>query len=199
MNMEWRELMARIGADSRYRSMFKAAYREGPTPSNLVNAIAVFERSLVTPDCRFDDYLRGKREALSAPEKEGYRLFKAFGCVSCHQGVNIGGNLYQKFGVFKEMLPRKHHSDDPGRFRITRAPRDEHVFRVPSLRNVAITGPYFHDGREPVLEKAVDTMAKAQLGRNLTEDEISKIVGFLKTLTGKYHGRPLTGPAKGVQ
>jgi cytochrome c peroxidase len=102
--------------------------------------------------------------------------------------------LFQRFGVFEEMIPAERSPLDVGRFRITKVPRDRHVFRVPSLRNVAVTAPYFHDGREPELQGAVETMAKAQLGRKLSEEEISQIVAYLKTLTGEYRGKPLTGP-----
>ena len=107
----------------------------------------------------------------------------------------MGGNLYQKFGVFKDMKPEARSNDDAGRTRITRAQRDNDVFRVPSLRNVAVTAPYFHDGREPSLNEAVETMAKAQLGRTPVPDEIARIVDFLKTLTGEHDGKLLAAPA----
>lgn len=191
MNMSWRELLAR--AHTAYLSAFQSAYPEGLTQRTVLDAIAGFERSLLTPDSRFDRFLRGDRGVLTNEEKDGYRLFKAYGCVSCHQGVNVGGNLYQKFGVFEERMPGERSPLDLGRFRITGVPRDRHVFRVPSLRNVAVTAPYFHDGREPDLKEAVRTMAKAQVGRRLRADEIDRIVVFLKTLTGKYRGQILAG------
>jgi cytochrome c peroxidase len=169
---------------------FNTAYAAGLRPANVLDALASFERSLLTPDARFDRYLRGEPQALSAPEQQGYRLFKSYGCVACHQGVNIGGNLYQKFGVFEEPGGRESPAAliDFGRYAVTKVPRDRAVFRVPSLRNVAVTAPYFHDGREPALEGAVDTMARVQLGRTLTPEEIGLIVRFLQTLTGEYHG-----------
>jgi cytochrome c peroxidase len=111
----------------------------------------------------------------------------------------VGGNLYQKFGVFEEKIPGERSPLDLGRFRMTKVSRDRHVFRVPSLRNVAVTAPYFHDGRESELKGAVKTMAKAQLGRRLREGEIDHIVAFLKTLTGKYRGKILAEPASGEQ
>jgi cytochrome c peroxidase len=154
-----------------------------------VNAIADFERSLLTPNSRFDRFLRGERDVLTAREQDGYRLFKAYGCVACHQGVNIGGNLYQKFGVFEDTVRARELDTDPGRIAITNVPRDRRVFRVPSLRNVAETAPYFHDGREERLEKAVEIMARAQLGTDLTADEIARIAEFLRTLTGEYQGK----------
>jgi cytochrome c peroxidase len=165
----------------------------------VLDAIASFERSLLTPDSRFDRFLRGDRDALTRAEKEGYRLFKAYGCVSCHEGANIGGNLYQKFGVFEERIPGERSPLDLGRFQITKVPRDRHVFRVPSLRNVVVTAPYLHDGREHDLEGAVKTMAKAQLGRRIREDEIRRDVAFLKTLTGKYRGKILAAALSGEQ
>ena len=199
MGITWPALLAKVGRDSGYVSEFRSAYPRGATRTAVLDAIATFERSLLTPNSRFDRYLRGEREVLTPSEKEGYRLFKAYGCVSCHQGVNIGGNLYQKFGVFEDMIPAETFPMDLGRFRITKVPRDRHVFRVPSLRNVGVTAPYFHDGHEPVLQKAVETMARAQLGRKLNENEISRLVAYLKTLTGEYKGTMLTRPSSGVQ
>jgi cytochrome c peroxidase len=195
MKMTWPELIARLGKDGAYASAFAAAYRDGVTRANVLDAIATFERSLVTPGARFDRYLAGDRQALTQRELEGYRLFKSYGCSSCHQGVNIGGNVFERFGVFGKGPPGGSTRDpDPGRFLITRVARDEHVFRVPSLRNVAITAPYFHDGRARTLADAVDTMGKAQLGRTLTTDDITLIVDFLRTLTGEYRDRPLSAP-----
>jgi cytochrome c peroxidase len=134
MNMSWEELLARAHANSGYVSAFQSAYPQGLTRAAVLDAIASFERSLVTPNSRFDRFLRGDRGVLGREEKEGYRLFKAYGCVSCHQGVNVGGNFYQKFGVFEEMIPAERSPLDLGRFRITNVPRDRDVFRVPSLR-----------------------------------------------------------------
>jgi cytochrome c peroxidase len=197
MNMSGAELLSRIRGDAGYTAAFQSAYPQALTHTAVLDAIASFERSLLTPNSRFDRFLRGDVSALSGEERRGYRLFKAYGCVSCHQGVNVGGNLYQKFGVFEDRIPGERSPRDLGRFRITKVPRDRHVFRVPSLRNVAVTAPYFHDGREPDLKGAVKTMAKAQLGRRLSEDEIADVVAFLKTLTGKYRGKILAGPPSG--
>ncbi len=199
MGMSWTDLLARLGGDSSYMAAFRSTYAQGLTRVNVLNAIASFERSLLTPNSRFDRYLRGQSDALTAREKEGYRLFKVYGCIACHQGVNIGGNLYQKFGVFEDMIPAETYPADLGRFRITAVPRDRQVFRVPSLRNVAVTAPYFHDGHEPVLKEAVQTMAKAQLGRRLKDEQIEQIVAYLNTLTGEYKGKGLTGPSAGVK
>jgi cytochrome c peroxidase len=135
-------------------------------------------------------FLRGSTQILTKREERGYQLFKRFGCVTCHQGINLGGNLFQKFGVFQDIAD-KATKKDPGRFRITNTARDHGVFRVPSLRNVAVTAPYFHDGSEPDLSKAVETMGKVQLGKELARDEIELIVEFLRTLTGEFRGASL--------
>jgi cytochrome c peroxidase len=192
MNITWPELLDRLRADAGYVAGFRAAYEDGLTRTSVLDAVASFERSLATPDARFDRYLRGERAALTDGERQGYELFKTYGCVTCHQGVNIGGNMFQKFGVFPAAdVPDS--DGDLGRYHVTRVSRDRGVFRVPSLRNVAVTAPYFHDGRAPTLEVAVDTMARVQLGRTLQPREIALIVEFLKSLTGRYQGRPL-GP-----
>ncbi len=193
MNTTWPELLAKLQADADYVTRFNTAYAGGLTPASVLDALASFERSLLTPNARFDRYLRGELQALTAPEQQGYRLFKSYGCVACHQGMNIGGNMYQKFGIFA--APGGMDSPaaviDLGRYVVTKVPRDREVFRVPSLRNVAVTAPYFHDGRASTLEGAVETMARVQLGRTITPEEIGLIVQFLHTLTGEYHGRPV--------
>jgi cytochrome c peroxidase len=161
----------------------------------VLDALVTYQRSLLTPNARFDQYLRGHHEALSAAEQRGYQLFKAYGCAACHQGVNVGGNIFQKFGIFPgDTAPRD--DDDLGRFTVTGVARDRLVFRVPSLRNVAVTAPYYHDGRVGTLETAVDLMARRQLGKALTAEEIDLIVRFLHTLTGEYRGRSLAQPAR---
>jgi cytochrome c peroxidase len=193
MNATWPELLAKLQADADYATGFNTAYAGGLTPANVLDALASFERSLLTPNARFDRYLRGELRALTAPEQQGYRLFKSYGCVACHQGMNIGGNMYQKFGVFAAPGGTGNPAAvvDLGRYFVTKVPRDREVFRVPSLRNVAVTAPYFHDGRAPTLEAAVETMARVQLGRTITPEEIGLIVQFLHTLTGEHQGRPV--------
>jgi cytochrome c peroxidase len=192
----WQAIVAVLAADKAYVDAFKAAYPEGLTAQSAEDALVVYQQTLVTTNGRFDRYLRGERTAISGQELEGYELFKSLGCVSCHQGVNVGGNLFQKFGVFSAVpRPATDAPDDPGRFRGTKGERDRGVFRVPSLRNVALTPPYFHDGRAPTLEAAVRTMAKVQLSRTLSPNEVDSIVSFLRTLTGELNGRPLDGSA----
>jgi cytochrome c peroxidase len=196
MDSQWPAVQHALEADPEYVRAFSALYPDGLTKANILDSLAEFERSLITPNARFDRYLRGDKTALDAAEQEGYRLFKSLGCVACHQGLNIGGNLFQKFGVFAK--PQSGPADaDPGRFASTQDERDKGVYRVPSLRNVAVTAPYFHDGRAATLEEAVDTMAQQQLGKSLSTKERGLIVRFLQTLTGEYQGKLLSrGEAK---
>jgi cytochrome c peroxidase len=168
------EVVEKLTADRDIRREFFAAYGSGPDAGSVLNAIESFERSLVTPGARFDRWLGGDTAALSANELEGYRLFKSLGCVSCHQGVNIGGNLFQRHGIFHPLA----------------SPKPE-ILRVPSLRNVAATAPYFHDGSAATLDDAVRKMGFAQLNTMLTGQEVKAIVAFLQTLTGNYQGVPV--------
>jgi cytochrome c peroxidase len=153
-------------------SILTAIHRRAPDVSALLNAIATYERSLLTPGSRFDRWLAGETTAISPEELSGYQLFKSLGCISCHQGVNVGGNLSQRHGIFRALG----------------APEPELV-RVPSLRNVAATAPYFHDGSTATLNEAVRQMGLAQLDRVLTDSQISSVVAFLRTLTGTHQGR----------
>jgi cytochrome c peroxidase len=196
MNTNWTELIAKLRAASEYRTAFDKAYGGPIDAPQVLDALVSYERSLVTPNARFDHYLRGERNAITPEEEKGYRLFKAFGCIACHQGVNVGGNLFERFGIF-EAVPvsdNPSRTGDLGRFAITGQERDRFVFRVPSLRNVALTAPYFHDGSAATLAAAVNVMARKQLGRTLEGAEVDLLVGFLKTLTGEYLGRPLERP-----
>jgi cytochrome c peroxidase len=190
MDLTWQDLISRLSADSGYVAAFKAIYGKAVKRENVLDAIATFERSLITPNCRFDRFLRGERNAITKRELQGFERFKRFGCISCHQGVNIGGNLFQKFGVFEDMI-KENGTADPGRVRITSGERDRGVFRVPSLRNVAVTAPYFHDGREPDLATAVAIMGKAQLGKSIPREDTELIVEFLRTLTGEFDAQSL--------
>ena len=195
MNSDWDDVLPKLQADPDYVSAFNAAYPGGLKRANVLHALATFQRSLNTPNSRFDQYLRGDAGALSDDEKRGYDLFKSYGCAACHQGVNVGGNMFQRFGIFRNRN-RSHEDEDTGRFGVTGAERDRQVFRVPSLRNVAVTAPYYHDGRVQTLESAVDLMATRQLGRPLYPEEIELIVQFLHTLTGEYQGQLLTLPSE---
>ena len=193
MNTSWGELLPKLRDETGYAVDFERTYEDGITKENVLDALSAYHRSLLTPNARFDQYLRGRKDALSEEEERGYRLFKSLGCVSCHQGQNIGGNLFQKMGVFKDYFASRGNIGeiDFGRFIDTGAERDLFVFRVPSLRNVAVTAPYFHDGSVKRLDEAVRKMAEVQLGETLTGEETRLILRFLHTLTGEYKGRPL--------
>ena len=147
----------------------------------VTDAIAAFEETLTTPNSRFDQWLIGYDKSISESELEGYNLFKDEGCVSCHNGVGVGGNSYQKFGVAK---PYDKDTNTLGRYNVTKDDKDKFVFKVPLLRNIEITAPYFHDASTWDLSAAVNIMAEYQLGVTLTDDETEKIVAFLRTLTG---------------
>ena len=187
MGSNWQEVLGKLNQDQALVGKFGAVYKDGLKPANIQDAIASFERSLVTPS-RFDRYLRGDLKAINENEAKGYQLFKTYGCVACHQGVNVGGNMYQQFGVMDEYfkLRGKPVTDaDLGRYNVTKAEGDRHVFKVPGLRNVELTAPYFHDGASATLEEAVDVMFRFQLGRTAPAADKALIVKFLKTLTGE--------------
>jgi cytochrome c peroxidase len=187
MASNWPDIVARLKSDPNYITLFNIIYGAPPTPQTIKDSIAVFERSQTPVDSPFDLYLKGDKTAIDAQAQEGYILFKTLGCSSCHQGANIGGNMFQKFGIIQDYFHDRGHiiDKDYGRFNVTHLEEDRYVFKVPSLRNIALTAPYFHDGSAATLEQAVDIMAKYQLGRTLTEEERGKLVAFLKSLTGK--------------
>lgn len=199
MAATWPEVIAKLGKDAVYRRDFAAIYPNDIQPPAVKDAIATFERSLITPNAKFDRYLRGDRQALDNDELAGYELFKNLGCISCHQGRNVGGNLYEKLGVVGDYFAQRGHIQemDLGRYNITKIEEQRHEFRVPSLRNVALTAPYFHDASANTLESAVATMGKYQLGVDLSGDEITKLVKFLNTLTGIYDEKLLSGHPQG--
>ena len=183
---KWEDVVTWIAKDKDYKDAFGKAYKDGVTKRNIVDAIATFERSLVTPS-RFDRYLLGDQLAISGEEKAGYAKFKQYGCIACHQGQNIGGNMFQTFGVMGNYFQARGNPTDAdlGRFSVTKRDGDQHVFKVPSLRNIALTAPYFHDGSAATLEDAVEVMFKYQLGRTAPAEDKGLIVKFLKTLTGE--------------
>ncbi|MFV3306587.1 cytochrome-c peroxidase [Pseudomonas sp. NY15181] len=152
---------------------------------NMARALQAFESTLITPDSRFDLYLKGDDNALDAREKKGLQTFMSSGCISCHNGVNLGGQAYFPFGLVKKPDDKVLPSGDKGRFEVTKTPNDQYVFRAAPLRNVALTAPYFHSGQVWSLEEAVAIMGTAQLGKQLSTEEVGDIVAFLKTLTGK--------------
>jgi len=180
MNMTMAQTVDTLKKDPMYVSAFATVYPDGITQENVADAIAEYEKTLITPNAPFDRYLKGDKNAITPEAKEGYALFKSKGCIVCHNGVNVGGNFYNKFGIFKDA-----NSTALGRYNITKREEDKYVFKVPSLRNVALTAPYMHDGRTNSLKEAVEIMSEHQLGRYMTEGEILSIVAFLKSLTGE--------------
>ena len=193
MGSDWKTVVQNLSALPAYQNAFKQAYPDGVTAANVQNALATYERTLLTPDSRFDQYLLGNTDILTIQEKYGYQRFKDYGCIACHQGVNIGGNMFQKFGVMGDYFKVRGNplESDLGRYLLTQDEDDRHVFKVPSLRNVAVTPPYFHDASAKTLEEAVDVMFKYQLGRTPSQEDKDLIVQFLKTLTGQWAGKPL--------
>lgn len=192
MGSKWEDVVQKVSQDAGYRKAFAAAYKDGITRANIQNALATFERTLITPNSRFDKFLRGDANAISAAEKTGYAKFKQYGCVACHQGVNVGGNMFQKFGVMGNYFEKRGNPTqaDLGRYLVTKLESDRHVFKVPSLRNVALTAPYFHDASAKTLDDAVDIMFRYQLGRVASREDKDSIVRFLGTLTGELDAKP---------
>jgi cytochrome c peroxidase len=172
------EVVAKLAADAQLVRKFRDLYGREPDRDGLLDALAGYERSLTTPEGRFDRWLAGDVQAMTSEESSGYQLFKSLGCISCHQGVNVGGNMFQRHGIFHPLA-----SPEP------------QLVRVPSLRNVAATAPYFHDGSAPTLAHAVKEMGFAQLDRQLTDPQIASIVAFLNTLTGTYRGQAVAPAA----
>lgn len=188
MNNKPEQVVATLRNIPGYLPLFKKAFpgqNEPITFDNMAKAIEVFEATLLTPDSPFDRYLKGQRKALSAREQEGLGLFIGKGCAACHGGVNVGGTGYFPFGVIEAPSADIRPPEDTGRFKVTNTSNDKYVFRSPSLRNVAITPPYFHSGRVWTLKEAVAVMGSSQLGIKLNADETDKVVAFLHTLTGR--------------
>lgn len=176
MNSSWKGVVETLQRDDTYTDLFDKLYGE-ISERTVKDAIATFERALVTPDSAFDKYLKGEKGALTSRQIEGYSLFRSRGCMDCHFGVGIGGGLYAKASVVSSR-------SDQGRFAVTGKEADRFVFKVPSLRNVAMTAPYFHDGSVPTLEEAVARMVSFQTGGESLPAEVAKMTDFLTTLTG---------------
>ena len=186
MGLNWSEIVEKLKKDESYETAFSALYPDGLTAANLRHAIVEYERTLITPNSRFDLYLQGQSDAITQREREGYGLFKTLGCVACHHGRNVGGNMFQVMGVMSDFFNSSEATKhDFGRYNVTGREQDRFVFRVPSLRNVELTAPYFHDGSALTLEEAVSQMAWHQLGRRLDRNETDLLVAFLNTLTGE--------------
>ncbi len=193
------EIAQRLAADAAFKKAFCEVYPEGLNEATITDAIAEYEKTLLTPNSPFDRYLKGNEEALTAEQKEGYALFKDYKCATCHAGVNMGGLSYELMGqradYFKdrEVNVKSGLTDaDNGRWAQTKVERDRYRFKTPTLRNVALTWPYYHDGSVQTLDEAVTMMARYQTGREMKQEEVTKVVGFLETLTGEFKGQPLT-------
>lgn len=185
MGNDWASVVAWLKSQSGYRQSFDRIYDDGVSRENVRDAIATFERSLITVDSPFDLYLRKEAELEDAAIR-GYEKFVSLGCIACHQGRAIGGNLFQKFGLFGNYFEDEGRPSEAylGRFEWTGNEADRYVFKVPSLRNVAETGPYLHDGSIDSLDEVVRVMARYQLGIDLAEDDVLDVVAFLESLTG---------------
>jgi cytochrome c peroxidase len=185
----WQSVLDRIRPS--YEEAFIGAGYDAVSERGVRAALSAYQRSLITPNSRFDRFLRREVE-LEQDEQAGFELFKSIGCATCHQGTNVGGNLFQRFGVMQDAFGgRTLAPSDFGRMLVTGKKDDAHVFRVPSLRNVALTAPYFHDGSAATLSDAIRHMGRVQLDYILTEEEVRHIVAFLHTLTGELDGTPL--------
>lgn len=182
----WPEISDKLGKDATLAAAFRAVYPDGMQAAHLREVLASYERSLLTPS-RFDRYLQGDAKAITADELAGYKKFKDYGCVACHQGVNVGGNMFQELGVMRDYFTQRGNPTpaDLGRYNVTKLESDKHVFKVPGLRNVALTAPYFHDGTALTLSDAMNVMFKYQLGRRGTEADKALIIKFLHTLSGE--------------
>ena len=192
MASNWPEIIGKLKQDAELTKEFTAVYPQGYSKETITEAIATFERTLLTPS-RFDKYMRGQTDAITAEEKRGYELFKSHECATCHVGKALGGQSFEKMGRKANYLAdRGNRTDaDLGCYSVTKREDDRGKFKVPTLRNIAITFPYFHDGTVKELKQAVEYMAKYQLGKTLAAADTDAIVKFLQSLTGEYNGKPL--------
>ena len=189
------EICDKLKADESFNKAFTEVYADGINQANITNAIQEFEKTLLTPNSRFDKYLKGDKTAMNADEVAGYELFKKYNCATCHVGENMGGQSYELMGIKQDYFADRGTEltiEDNGRYKETKDERDRHRFKVPGLRNIALTAPYYHDATQATLEDAVVSMARYEVGEELSQQEVQKIVAFLKTLTGEYKGKPLT-------
>ncbi len=189
MGSNWEEITGKLKADKALVKEFAALYPEGITEYTITDAIAEFEKTLLTPDSRFDLYLKGDQQVLTAEEINGYELFKKYNCATCHVGPNMGGQSYEYLGIVADYFADRalplHDNKDFGHFNVTGDSLDFQRFKTPSLRNVALTAPYLHDGSALTLEEATEAMFKYQTGKKVSKADIDKLVLFMKTLTGK--------------
>ncbi|MGB0522886.1 MAG: cytochrome-c peroxidase [Flammeovirgaceae bacterium] len=188
MHANLKEVVTYLNQLPEYISRFKQVYHNKATEAYFKDALVAYLTSLASPS-RFDDFLLGKRDAITIDEKMGYLKFKEYGCTTCHQGINVGGNMFQKLGIVRNYFQDRGYIShvDYGRFNLTKNEADKFVFRVPSLRNIAITAPYLHDGSIGELSKVIKIMGTYQLGKDIPDEDIKQIEAFLKSLTGKRY------------
>ncbi len=182
----WDDIIAKLDADPALKAAFEAVYPQGFSGDTITDAIAEYEKTLITPDAPFDKWLRGDENALTAQQKRGYQLFKENKCATCHGGVILGGRSFEPLGLKKEYDFGEVTAADIGRMNVTHEVRDRLRQKVPGLRNVALTAPYFHRGDVPSLDEAVKLMLRYQVGTSLPQNEVDDIVAFLDSLTGVY-------------
>ena len=197
------EIAAKLAADADFNKRFCQVYADGLNEKNITDAIAEYEKTLLTPNSAFDRYLKGDKTAMTEEQVEGYDIFKDYKCATCHAGVNMGGLSYEMMGqradYFKdrEINMKSGLTDaDNGRWTQTKVERDRYRFKTPTLRNVALTWPYYHDGSVATLEEAVSMMAEYQVGKKMPEAEVKKVKAYLEALTGQYQGKTLTNSNK---
>lgn len=185
MGSNWNEVIAKLTRNPERVKGFKHVYGTTINARNIADAIAEYERALVSTGSPFDLFLQGRKNAITDEARRGYLIFKEVGCISCHQGQNVGSNAFQQFGVMGDYFAERGSitKADYGRFNVTQREIDKHYFKVPTLRNIELTSPYFHDGNASTLDEAVRIMARYQLGFELSNDEIDEIVEFLRSLT----------------
>ena len=193
---DWSVVAAHLAADPSYVADFQAAFGSDTiNQATITDAIAEYEKTLITPDSRFDQYLKGDDAALNTQEKHGYALFKDIGCSGCHTGPSMGGQAFEPMGLEGDYFAARGGpltDADKGRIEVTHNPADMERFKVPNLRNIALTGPYFHDGSVKTLDQAVRNMARYQTpDHDISDQDVADIVAFLNTLTGRYQGETL--------
>jgi len=192
MASNWEEVTGKLNQDPVITQEFLAVYPDGYKKENFVDAIAAFERTLITPS-PFDAFLKGDANALNAKQKEGYQLFEDFGCATCHTGVALGGKSFELMGLRGDYFGERGDviKRDYGRYNVTEDEYDRFRLKVPTLRNIAVTFPYLHDGTAETLEEATEIMMTYQVGKEATPAQIEALVAFMKSLTGSFRGAQL--------
>ena len=189
MASNWDEIIAKLNQDADIQAQFSALFPDGITPDNIRNVLASFQRTLMLTNAPFDRWLAGDETAINAQEQRGYEKFRDFGCISCHQGANVGGNMFARMGSLENYFAQKGEAitqADLGRFNVTGQEHHRYVFKVPGLRTASLNSFFFHDSSADTLEDAIVTMARFQLGRELAEADVKEIAAFIRSLTGEH-------------